>query len=183
MLAGNGHASNRTVRHAASDGEATARKLGRKTRQADIFAGDAFVCEKCPDSRKLSPSPAAFGGVGFDSRPGTHLPSGSEGVAMATGVEHVPRLVVIDPAELDGTALVLSRPEMVIGHSDTADLVLDDRLVSCRYALIAFDDSGSVMIHDLNSTGGTFVNDAPLEGPRVLRRGDLVRRRRSRDAV
>ena len=69
----------------------------------------------------------------------------------------------------------LSLPEMVIGHSDTADLVLDDHFVSRRHALITVALTGSVTIRDLNSTGGTFVNDEQLRGSRVLRRGDLVR--------
>jgi hypothetical protein len=64
---------------------------------------------------------------------------------------------------------------MVIGHSDTADLALDDRFVSRRHAMVSVDPSGQVTIQDLNSTGGTFVNDERLDGPRVLRAGDRVR--------
>ena len=65
--------------------------------------------------------------------------------------------------------------ELVIGHSDTADLVLEDRFVSRRHALVTIDPSGQVTIRDLNSTGGTFINDERLDGPRVLRPGDTVR--------
>ena len=86
-----------------------------------------------------------------------------------------PRLVVIEPIEQVGLVLSLSRPEMVIGHSDTADHVLKDRFVSRRHALVTVDPSGLVTIRDLNSTGGTFVNDERLEDPRVLRPGDRVR--------
>jgi hypothetical protein len=64
---------------------------------------------------------------------------------------------------------------MVIGHSDAADLVLADQFVSRRHALVSVDPSGQVTIQDLNSTGGTFVNDERLDGPRVLRAGDRVR--------
>jgi pSer/pThr/pTyr-binding forkhead associated (FHA) protein len=65
---------------------------------------------------------------------------------------------------------------MVIGHSDTADIVLDDPYLSRRHALISVDsDSGLVTVHDLKSTGGTFVNEERIESPRVLRPGDLVR--------
>ena len=85
-----------------------------------------------------------------------------------------PRLIVTGPAEQVGLVLSLSRPQMVIGHSETADLVLEDRFVSRRHALVTVDPSGAVTITDLNSTGGTFVNGEPLEGPRVLRPGDLV---------
>ena len=56
----------------------------------------------------------------------------------------------------------------MIGHSDTADLVLEDRFVSRRHALVTVDPAGAVTITDLNSTGGTFVNDERLAGSRVL---------------
>jgi hypothetical protein len=94
-------------------------------------------------------------------------------VVMATG-EDVPRLVVTAPPELSGTVLPLSRPETLIGHSSTADLVLDDSFVSRRHALITIDDAGTATIHDLNSTGGTLVNGEPVDAPRLLRPGDLV---------
>src|ERR1700722_10768671 len=85
-----------------------------------------------------------------------------------------PRLVVTEPAEQVGAVLQLSQRQMVIGHSETADLVLDDRFVSRRHALLTVDTSGTVTITDLKSTGGTFVNGGRLTGPRVLRDGDLV---------
>ena len=94
---------------------------------------------------------------------------------MATDDQNVPRLIVTAPAEQAGLVLPLSQPQMVIGHSDTADVVLEDPFVSRRQALVTVDPSGVVTIRDLNSTGGTFVNDERLEGPRVLRPGDLVR--------
>ena len=87
----------------------------------------------------------------------------------------VPRLVVTEPSELAGLVLSLSAPELVIGHSDTADLVLEDRFVSRRHALVTVDPDGAVTIRDLNSTGGTFVNEERLSGPRVLQPGDVVR--------
>jgi len=65
---------------------------------------------------------------------------------------------------------------MVIGHSYTADIIFDDPYLSRRHALISSDpDSGLVTVHDLKSTGGTFVNEERIESPRVLRPGDVVR--------
>ena len=79
------------------------------------------------------------------------------------------------PADQVGLVLSLSAPQMVIGHSDTADLILEDRFVSRRHALVITDASGAVTILDLNSTGGTFVNDERIDEPRVLQPGDAVR--------
>ena len=94
---------------------------------------------------------------------------------MVTSAPVGPALIVTTPAEQVGSILALSRPAMVIGHSDTADLVLEDRFVSRRHALVSVDPSGEVTITDLNSTGGTFVNEERLTGPRILQAGDLVR--------
>ena len=94
---------------------------------------------------------------------------------MAASELNLPRLVVTSPAERQGLVIHLSRPEMVIGHSDTADIILDDRYLSRRHALISVNPSGVVTVHDLNSTGGTFVNEERLRGPRVLQPGDVVR--------
>src|SRR6185437_15005103 len=87
----------------------------------------------------------------------------------------LPRLVVTEPAEHRGLVLLLAEAELIVGHSDTADLVLDDRYVSRRHALISVAASGSVTVRDLNSTGGTFVNEERVTGSRALRAGDLVR--------
>jgi Neuraminidase-like domain/FHA domain/Salmonella virulence plasmid 28.1kDa A protein len=94
---------------------------------------------------------------------------------MVIGHTSGSRLVVTSPADVAGLVLPLSSPELIIGHSDTADLVLEDRFVSRRHALVTVDTSGAVTIWDLNSTGGTFVNDERLAGPRVLEPGDTVR--------
>ncbi len=95
---------------------------------------------------------------------------------MTTSESNAPKLIIVDPEEHRGLVFELSGSEMVIGHSDTADIVLDDPYLSRRHALISIDsDSGLATVHDLKSTGGTFVNEERIESPRVLRRGDLVR--------
>jgi hypothetical protein len=85
----------------------------------------------------------------------------------------VPRLVVISAPGHE--PLPLTSPEMVVGRAGTADLVLDDPFVSWRHALVTIAPTGDVQIQDLDSTGGTFVNDERVSGRRVLRPGDLVR--------
>ncbi len=55
---------------------------------------------------------------------------------MAANDAHAPRLIVTEPADRAGKVLALTSPEMVIGHSDTADLILEDRFVSRRHALV-----------------------------------------------
>src|ERR1022692_5009997 len=94
---------------------------------------------------------------------------------MVTSEARAPRLVVTEPADRAGAVLALTAPEMVIGHSDTADLILEDRFVSRRHALVTADPAGTVTIRDLNPTGGALVTAERLQGPRVLQSGDTVR--------
>ncbi len=94
---------------------------------------------------------------------------------MVTDNQGTLRLVIEAPAELAGLVMPLSGQKIIIGHSETADLVLEDRFVSRRHALITVGPSGQATISDLNSTGGTFVNEERLSAPRVLRPGDTVR--------
>ena len=93
---------------------------------------------------------------------------------MTTSEVNLPRLVILQPAERAGV-LSLSGPQLVIGHSESADLVIADPYVSGRHALVAVDELGQVAIWDLNSTGGTFVNGERVTGGRVLEPGDEVR--------
>jgi hypothetical protein len=92
---------------------------------------------------------------------------------MAGYYGQVPRLVVMGVPGIG--ALLLTQPEMVIGHSEDADLIIDDPFVSRKHALVTVTPSGDVTIIDLKSTGGTFVNDERISGPRVLQPGDLVK--------
>ena len=93
---------------------------------------------------------------------------------MADREAELPRLVITGPAEHQGEVFPLSGTEMTIGHSDTADIVVDDPYLSRRHALLSVD-RGEVTVYDLNSTGGTFVNEERVDSPRVLRSGDQVR--------
>jgi hypothetical protein len=94
---------------------------------------------------------------------------------MTSDDPSLPCLVVVGPERLAGLVLPLSPPEVVIGHSDTADVVLEDEFVSRRHALVTVDEAGVVTLIDLNSTAGTFVNDVLIDRPCVLQAGDLVR--------
>ena len=63
----------------------------------------------------------------------------------------------------DGSSLPISRSPIVIGRLPECGVVLGDTNVSRRHAQVALDD-GQVVVTDLGSTNGTFVN-----GRRVTR--------------
>jgi len=56
---------------------------------------------------------------------------------------------------------------MDVGREPTAQLVLDDPLVSRRHARVVHDEQGAV-VEDLGSTNGTFVNDLQIHSPTRL---------------
>jgi predicted component of type VI protein secretion system len=62
-----------------------------------------------------------------------------------------------------------------VGREPGMQLLLDeDSQVSRRHARISAQ-GGSVVVEDLGSTNGTYVNDQPISTPRSLKPGDKVR--------
>lgn len=64
--------------------------------------------------------------------------------------------------------------ELVIGREE-GDIQIDDLLVSRRHAVIERKEGGGLIVRDLDSTNGTFLNGALLLGPSRLRDGDDIR--------
>ena len=69
-----------------------------------------------------------------------------------------------------GARLNVARP-IEIGRDPGADLVLDDELVSRRHVRISPSERG-VVVEDLDSRNGTFVNGARVYGPTAVNAGD-----------
>ncbi|HEY0194512.1 MAG TPA: sigma 54-interacting transcriptional regulator [Kofleriaceae bacterium] len=63
--------------------------------------------------------------------------------------------------------------DVVIGRSESADLQIDDALVSRQHARLAVEGD-VVTITDLGSHKGTYLNEVRLTGPRVLQPNDVV---------
>ncbi len=61
----------------------------------------------------------------------------------------------------------------VLGRSDEADLVLDDPYASDFHMRLVAQEN-AMMLHDLGSTNGTYVNGRRVTVPTELRRGDNI---------
>jgi predicted component of type VI protein secretion system len=70
-----------------------------------------------------------------------------------------------------GTQRILDRP-IVIGRAADADLVLDDTQVSRHHARLSPATDGSVVVEDLGSANGTFINNSQVVGRARLDPGD-----------
>jgi hypothetical protein len=62
----------------------------------------------------------------------------------------------------------------VMGRGDHAEIRLDDPFASARHARVA-RQGPVVVLEDLGSTNGTYLNEELLSGPAPLHRGDRVR--------
>lgn len=84
--------------------------------------------------------------------------------------------VVVASGSGSGARLAIPRHGLVVGREVEGDgrLPGDDSL-SRRHARFTTTASGEVVLEDLGSTNGTFVNDARVVDPVVLRDGDVVR--------
>ena len=81
-------------------------------------------------------------------------------------------LVVINGVDL-GKKYNLSQDSTVIGRSSKVDIQIDEDSISRNHAVIE-NDGQAILIRDLKSTNGTYVNDRPID-ERNLRDGDQVK--------
>jgi two-component system cell cycle response regulator len=81
-------------------------------------------------------------------------------------------LVVIYGAEL-GKKYNLNSTSLVIGRSSKCDLQIDQESISRNHSKIV-NTGKSILVRDLGSTNGTYVNDEPID-EYILRDGDLIK--------
>lgn len=62
---------------------------------------------------------------------------------------------------------------VVMGRSDETDVVLDDPYASEFHLRLVSQEDG-MMLHDLGSTNGTYVNGRRVSAPTELKRGDTI---------
>jgi pSer/pThr/pTyr-binding forkhead associated (FHA) protein len=64
------------------------------------------------------------------------------------------------------------RGPVVLGRDHSADVVLEDGQISRRHARVTPSASGGIVVEDLESTNGTFVNHDEVHSPVQLAPGD-----------
>ena len=73
-----------------------------------------------------------------------------------------------------GTEIAVPGPEFVIGRQEGCDLRPKSETVSRRHCMISLTDSG-VVVRDLKSRNGVYVNGSKIEDEVLLKPGDQLR--------
>ena len=84
-----------------------------------------------------------------------------------------PSLVLIAGKPL-GKRFPITPPQIVIGRSSDVEVSIDSPHISRKHAILKVQD-GKIIVEDLGSTNGTFVNDAKIGHPVILKEGDHIR--------
>lgn len=92
------------------------------------------------------------------------------------GVVAVVKGLFLEGVAADGTRVlhVIERLPYRIGREADNDLAIEARGLSRHHAVLSFSPGGMVLVTDLNSTNGTYVNRERLVGPRPLGDGDVL---------
>ncbi|MGI9666846.1 MAG: FHA domain-containing protein [Acidimicrobiia bacterium] len=81
-------------------------------------------------------------------------------------------LVILTETD-DSRRVRLRNAGHVVGRSSDADIHIDDPYASEFHTRVGVQD-GKVVVHDLGSTNGTYVNGRRVTSPTTVSRGDTV---------
>jgi hypothetical protein len=120
------------------------------------------------------------GGAGV-SLDGPHTPpADATGLHSASALgpadllSRAPRLVVERAPGHDPGMIYDLGGDVVLGRGDAAEIRLDDPFASSSHARV-YEQGKILVVEDLGSTNGTYLNEELLDGPRPLHPGDRVR--------
>jgi pSer/pThr/pTyr-binding forkhead associated (FHA) protein len=82
------------------------------------------------------------------------------------------QLTVVEPADQRGRVFPVA-DELTVGRAAGCGITLEDTYASQLHARV-FRRDGQLFVEDLGSTNGTFLNQAKVNGPAVMSRGDRL---------
>ncbi len=122
-------------------------------------------------------------GDGSPAHPSAHpqaAPADATGLHSASTfgpadlLNRAPRLVVERAPGHDPGMIYDLGGDVVLGRGDAAEIRLGDPFASSRHARV-YEQGKILVIEDLGSTNGTYLNEELLDGPLPLHPGDRVR--------
>jgi hypothetical protein len=103
--------------------------------------------------------------------PGEHTQTFARACAESVAADLPERLLI--PIDHGGQSIHLDHPMLIIGRTpQQADIAIPSTLISRQHARLIIT-SEAVVIEDLNSTNGCFVNDRRVQ-KKMLREGDIL---------
>jgi len=114
------------------------------------------------------------------ARPGQAIPPDATGLysastlGAANAAHREPRLVVERAPGHDPGMIYDLDGDIVLGRGDRAEIRLEDPFASSQHARV-YEQGNIVVIEDLDSTNGTYLNEELLQTARPLHPGDRVR--------
>jgi pSer/pThr/pTyr-binding forkhead associated (FHA) protein len=94
---------------------------------------------------------------------------GSVGDSLPVGVD----LLLVNSGPSSGARFAVESPTLRAGRSEDSDIFLDDVTVSREHVQFSQTDSGRLVVRDLGSLNGTYVNNVRVD-EKVLDSGDEV---------
>jgi hypothetical protein len=98
----------------------------------------------------------------------------ASGLGSADMAHRAPKLVVERAPGHDPGMIYDLDGDIVLGRGDRAEIRLEDPFASSRHARV-YEQGNVVVVEDLSSTNGTYLNEELLESARPLHPGDRVR--------
>jgi hypothetical protein len=122
---------------------------------------------------ETSAAPASTADPQFIAPDATGLHSAAT-LGSADFAHSAPRLVVERAPGHESGMIYDLDGQIVLGRGERAEIRLDDPFASARHALV-YEQGSSIVIEDLGSTNGTYLNEELLQTARPLHPGDRVR--------
>ena len=119
-------------------------------------------------SPAVSPAPAPTPAGGVPAPQGRRQPKPAKGRRGTPG-----RLVTLEPKERRGTAFALGSTVTIGRETDNTIVITDDAYISSHHATISMAD-GHVVVDDLGSRNGTYLNGAKLTKRHTVHIGDRI---------
>jgi len=82
--------------------------------------------------------------------------------------------LVMSQGPQPGQTFILDQDSLTLGRDPSSDIVISDPQVSRQHTRITTRQDEMIVIEDLGSTNGTFVNGIRLTGPHTLANGDVI---------
>ncbi len=98
--------------------------------------------------------------------------SGRGRVSVVNKRPSLPELVFVEPIEMAGTTHTVNGT-LTIGRAAGCEITLDDTYISQVHARVSVGESG-VVVEDLGSTNGTYLNRRRVSTPVVVSEGDAI---------